>query len=101
MTGPLDDDDARAALRKAALAHRRPPLDRLLAPRNLGRYRGYGEMLDAIDKLAARGARVEEVGRSVRGEPLLAVHLGAEKPDARTRTAVVMSGVHPTEWIGV
>ncbi|HVY49466.1 MAG TPA: M14 family metallopeptidase [Minicystis sp.] len=95
------DVDARTALTQAVVAHRRPPLARLLEPKGLGRYRGLGEMFDAVDRLVARGARVEEVGRSVRGEPLLMLSLGAPTPDARTRTSVVLAGVHPNEWIGV
>src|SRR4029079_10755148 len=39
------------------------------------------------------------VGHSVRGEPLIAVHFGSEAEDART--AVVLAGVHPIEWIGI
>lgn len=77
------------------------PLARLLEPRGLGRYRGYREMLSAIDRLVARGATVAEVGKSVRGEPLLAVHLGARTISSRTRTTVILSGVHPIEWVGI
>jgi hypothetical protein len=93
--------DARTVLTTAALAHRRPPLARVLEPRGLGRYRGLGEMFDAIDRLAARGARLEQVGQSVRGEPLLAIHVGDTSPSARTKTSVVLAGVHPSEWIGI
>ena len=77
------------------------PLARLLEPRGLGRYRGYGEMLAAIDRLGHRGATVAEVGKSVRGEPLLAVYLGERTISSRTRTTVILSGVHPIEWIGI
>jgi hypothetical protein len=95
------DLDARSLLGAAVRAHKRPALSRLLEPRGLGRYRGYGELLDAIDHLAERGARVVPIGRSVGGEPLLSLHLGAERVDAHTRTSVILSCVHPIEWIGV
>jgi len=96
-----DDSDPRAALHAAVQNHRRSPLSHVLSRRGLGPYRGYSEMLEAIERLAERGARVFKVGQSVRGEPLFAVHVGPEKPDARTRTSVVLSGVHPNEWIGI
>jgi hypothetical protein len=96
-----DDSDPRAALRASIQNHRRSPLSHVLSRRGLGPYRGYAEMLEAIERLAERGARVIRVGRSVRGEPLFAVHLGPENADARTRTSVVLSGVHPNEWIGI
>ncbi|MGK4003061.1 M14 family metallopeptidase [Sorangium sp. So ce1036] len=67
----------RAALRAALFVHRRTPLSRLLARRGLGPYRGYGELLEALDRLADRGAQLSLIGRSVRGEPLLAVQIGA------------------------
>ncbi|MFO0592724.1 MAG: M14 family metallopeptidase [Polyangiaceae bacterium] len=65
----------------------------------MGTYRGYGELLDAVDRLGARGARVVQVGRSVKGEPLLCVEFGSTS--ARARTAAVLAGVHPNEWIGI
>ncbi|WP_437708984.1 M14 family metallopeptidase [Sorangium sp. So ce448] len=71
------EEQGRAALRAALFVHRRAPLSRLLARRGLGPYRGYGELLEAIERLADRGAQVTLIGRSIRGEPLLAVHLGA------------------------
>lgn len=83
----------------AAERHRKPALARTIAPRRLGAYRGYGEMLDAVERLGERGADIAEVGRSVRGEPLFAVRLGSQEPKART--AVVLAGVHPIEWIGI
>jgi hypothetical protein len=93
------ETDGREVARAAAEKHRRPALARTIAPDGLGSYRGYGELLDAIERLGERGARLREIGRSVRGEPLLSVHLGSESP--RARTAVVLSGVHPIEWIGI
>jgi hypothetical protein len=97
----VDESDPRQVLEETIRAHRRTPLSRTLSPRGLGPYRGYAEMLEAVAQLAARGARIAIAGRSVRGEPLFAVHLGVAQPDARTRTAVVLSGVHPNEWIGI
>jgi hypothetical protein len=91
--------DALAALDAALVAHQRPPLVRTLGRGGLGPYRGYGEMLAAAERFVQRGARLEILGRSVRGEPLFALHLGSRRPEART--AVVLSGVHPMEWIGV
>lgn len=93
------DSDGREVARAAAEKHRRPPLSRTIADARLGAYRGYAELLDAIERLGERGARLREIGRSVRGEPLLAVHLGSEDPKART--GVVLAGVHPIEWIGI
>ncbi len=92
-TSPLMSNDALAALRAAILVHGRSPLGRELSPRGLGPYRGYGEMLGALERLVMRGARLEQIGRSVRGEPLFAVHLGSEKSGART--SVALSAVHP------
>lgn len=93
------ETDGREVARIAAEKHRRPALARTIAEDRLGSYRGYAELLDAIERLGERGARLREVGRSVLGEPLLAVHLGSEAPNART--GVVLSGVHPIEWIGI
>jgi hypothetical protein len=98
-TSILVENDGREAARAAAEKHRRPVLARTLLPRKLGAYRGYGELLDAIERLAERGARIRQIGRSVLGEPLFAVHFGSEAPDART--SVVLAGVHPIEWIGI
>jgi Zinc carboxypeptidase len=141
-------EQGRAALRAALFVHRRAPLSRVLARRGLGPYRGYGELLEALDRLADRGAQLSLLGRSVRGEPLLAVHLGggrgtpggrpageigapegaptegaggrlangrpagaaplrrahadgAAAPGERQRTTVILSGIHPLEWIGI
>jgi hypothetical protein len=96
---PPTDPDARAALRAAILAHQRPPLATVIEPRGLGPYRGYGEVLAAIERLVDRGARLAQIGRSVKGEPLFALHLGSDDPGART--GVTLSAVHPSEWIGV
>lgn len=90
---------AQGALRAAARAHDRPSLARVLRPKGLGAYRGYGELLGAIASLADRGARLRQIGRSVRDEPLFALHLGSDRPSART--SVILSAVHPNEWIGI
>ncbi|WP_438004318.1 M14 family metallopeptidase [Sorangium sp. So ce321] len=74
------EEQGRDALRAALFVHRRAPLSRLLGRRGLGPYRGYGELLEALDRLADRGAQLSLIGRSVRGEPLLAVQLGAAGP---------------------
>lgn len=92
---------ARAVLRATIAAHRRTPFSEAVAERGLGPYRGYAEKLEAIDALVERGAELAVIGRSVRGEPLFALHLGAGREDRRARTAVVLSAVHPMEWIGV
>lgn len=94
-----DDRDGRDVARAAAEKHRKPALARTLQPKRLGAYRGFAELLDAIERLGERGARVRQIGASVRGEPLFAVHVGDPSPSART--AVVLAGVHPIEWIGI
>src|SRR5262245_57713172 len=93
------ESDGRQVAREAAEKHRLPPLVRTIGPSKLGTYRGYGELLDAIERLGERGARIREIGRSVRGEPLLAVHLGSD--DENARASVVLGGVHAIEWIGI
>ncbi|APR86134.1 Carboxypeptidase T [Minicystis rosea] len=95
----LSDAVALEALRLAQRAHRRPALAPLLEGKRLGPYRGYGELLDEIEILVERGARLSLLGRSVRGEPIFAVQLGVSRPNART--SVTLSAVHPIEWIGV
>jgi hypothetical protein len=89
-----------AALHDAVRAHDHPQLANTLGPKRLGDYRGYGEMLAALEALEKRGARVREMGRSVRGEPLFVVELGA-KATPSVPTSVVLSAVHPIEWIGI
>lgn len=74
----------------------------MLAARGLGPYRGYAEVLSEIERLGAReGYDVQQIGRSVEGEPLIALHLGQRSRGTLARTAVVLSGVHPMEWIGI
>ncbi|MBI4701163.1 MAG: hypothetical protein HY744_08400 [Deltaproteobacteria bacterium] len=95
------EPDCHAALERAIAAHDRPPLGEILARRGLGPYRGYSAMLREIRELAASGARLEALGRSVQGEPLLALCFGARRPDPSMRTSVILSGLHPMEWIGI
>jgi hypothetical protein len=99
--GPRTDDDALAVLRAAVDAQRGPPLAGVLVPRGLGPYRGYGEVLAALLALAERGARVARVGRSVRGEPIFALVLGARPGAHNVRPTALVSALHPNEWIGV
>jgi hypothetical protein len=87
-------------LHDALRAYDRPILAQMLTQKRLGDYRGYGEMLGAIEKLENKGARVREMGRSVRGEPLFVVEVGA-KAKPGIPTSVVLSAVHPIEWIGI
>jgi len=88
-------------LNRAWAKHLAPPLAPVLAARGLGPYRGYAEILDQIEALVARGYRLEVLGRSVEGEPIFALCLGAEARGSLARTSVVLSAVHPLEWIGV
>jgi predicted deacylase len=59
-------------------------------------YRGADDVAASVRGLAGRGVTVEEVGRSVRGEPLLAVTIGRDGP-----ASAILAGIHPIEWIGV
>lgn len=78
-----------------------PPLAPVLEARSVGPYRGYGELLEHIQRLGRTGYRLETIGRSVEGEPLFALHIGKEPRGTLVRTSVVLSAVHPMEWIGV
>ena len=57
-------------------------------------------MLGALERLEKQGARVREMGRSVRGESLFVVEVGA-KAKPGIPTSAVLSAVHPMEWIGI
>lgn len=92
---------ARAALRRAIERHDAAPLEPLLAARGLGPYRGYAATLRHLDHLAQSGYALHTLGKSVEGDPLFALVLGASPHGDLTRTTVVLSGVHPTEWIGI
>ena len=89
---------AEQALAQAIDRHRAPPLALELTRRGLGPYRAYGEMLLAIRELSHRGASLEVIGKSVKGEPIFALGVG---PAEAKRTTALVSGLHPTEWIGI
>lgn len=89
-----------SALHAAALKHDQPQLAPTLGRRKLGDYRGYGEILAALEKIEQQGARVREVGKSILGESLFVVEVGP-KGKANTPTTAVLSAVHPIEWIGI
>jgi hypothetical protein len=67
----------------------------------LAPYRGCQELLEACSSLASRGAAVEEIGRTERGRPLLAVRVSPRPPESGEASTAVLSGIHPLEWIGV
>jgi hypothetical protein len=101
-----------ALLEQAIARHRAPPLAPALVARGLGPYRGYVEMLETMRALVQKGYRPFSIGRSVEGEPLVALHLGREPFSSRHlasaeprstlfRTSVILAGVHPNEWIGI
>ncbi len=103
---------ATALIEQAMARHAAPPLAPALVARGLGPYRGYVEMLGAMRGLVEKGYRPHTIGRSVEGEPLVALHLGREPFSSRHlssaeprstlyRTSVILSGVHPNEWIGI
>lgn len=105
---------ALAALRAAIDRHQREPLAPSLRARGLGPYRGYGAMLEAIGHAVAAGADLSRIGRTPGGEPIFAVGLGPGRPGTSGRGAatssrdlrttpgtVVVSGLHPLEWIGI
>lgn len=98
QTAVLGPAAAAEALSAAAQRHHAPTLALELERRGLGPYRGYGEMLAALSDLARRGAAVDVIGRSVREEPIFALIVG---PRDAKRTTVLLSAIHPTEWIGV
>jgi hypothetical protein len=69
-------------------------------PPRYGGYGGYRRIFERLGRLAARGARVESFGRSTGGEPLWAVHLGAE-PEAARRRVLYFANLHAQEFVGV
>jgi hypothetical protein len=85
-------------VRRALERQRSEPLSSILKRRGLGEYRGYAEMLTALRELEQRGARLDVIGDSVGGEPLIAVTIGNR--DSK-RTSAVLSGLHPMEWVGI
>jgi len=78
-----------------------PRLAPVLDARGVGPYRGYSELLEHIQRLGRAGFRLETIGRSVEGEPLFALHIGKEPRGTLVRSAVILSAVHPMEWIGI
>jgi predicted deacylase len=104
VLGDAKDIEPGRALDVAVKKHAEGPLGPITRSRGLGPYRGYGELLVAISHLARRGARLLSYGRSAEGEPLFALHFGRAEtlaPRSHARTAVLLAGLHPSEWIGV
>ncbi|MFO0548548.1 MAG: M14 family metallopeptidase [Polyangiaceae bacterium] len=90
------------ALSRAKLRAAAEPLAPALAARRLGPYSGYLGMLERIEHLVtSSGYRLLDIGRSVQGEPIFALHAGPEPRGSLLRSSVILSGVHPIEWIGV
>lgn len=111
-TERTDAQGARADLERTIARHHAPPLGPVLGARGLGPYGGYAETLARIGRLVDKGYRIHRIGRSVEGEPLFALHVGAEPftslhlsgaapKSTLVRTTAVLAGVHPSEWIGV
>jgi hypothetical protein len=61
-------------------------------------YRGYAEQAAGWLALAAAGARIDVIGHSAAGAPLVALRMG--DPGAPL-CSVMLAGLHPIEWIGV
>lgn len=61
-------------------------------------FSGYRAWLERLQRAEEAGATLVSLGESVRGEPLLGVHLG---DPSSARCSVVLSGLHPMEWIGI
>lgn len=108
VLGDTKEGDAREALEASIRRHDAGPLAPITRKRGLGPYRGYAELLREVANLVDRGGRLVRYGRSVQGEPLFALHFGRVSADddgraspLLSRSAVVLSGVHPTEWIGI
>ena len=91
------DADAIQALNRAVEVHPGSGLASVLRRRELGEYAGYAGMLRRVRGLREAGARLELVGASVCGEPLLCVALGPRDAPAST----LVAGLHPMEWIGI
>ena len=95
------EKDPEAAIVETIARYDADPLAASLASRRLGNYRGYVELLRRIQSFVERGAELVRFGRSVEGDSLFALSFGAPRTDRLTRTSVVLSGVHPSEWIGI
>jgi len=108
-----------ALLEQAISRHAAPPLAPALVARGQADLPARLVMLGALRSFIDKGYRPFQIGRSVEGEPLLALHLGKQPfsdggvaggawPTAAGqprgtlyRTTVILSGVHPNEWIGI
>ena len=67
-----------------------------------GRYRSYRGIFEAVDRLRARGALVEMLGRSAGGEPMWTVRIGATGDAAPPRARVLyLANLHAQEFVGV
>jgi hypothetical protein len=68
-------------------------------------YPSYGRALSLLQRIYERGkdagAALRVYGHSVKKEPLFALTFGPEPRGALTPTTVVLSVVHPMEWIGL
>jgi hypothetical protein len=84
----------------------RIPLSEVIASRCLGPYRGYAEMVDALasqceDRKDA-AIRLSVLGASVDNLPIFAVRVCKQGiREHELPTTVVVSGLHPMEWIGI
>lgn len=76
-----------------------PPEPPVSAVNSIARgFAGYRAWLERLQRAEEAGATLVSLGESVRGEPLLGACLG-ERSSARC--SVVLSGLHPMEWIGI
>jgi hypothetical protein len=68
-------------------------------PSRYGPYRSYRGLWEQVEAVRARtGGRVEAVGRSLGGEPLWALTMGAPAP---TRRVLYLANLHAQEFVGV
>ena len=86
------------ALHEALMRHQDDPRLSRDVPTSWGAYRGYAELLSAIDTLRERGARVTTPGKSVEGEPIVRIEIG---PASSAQRSLILGGIHAMEWIGV
>lgn len=79
----------------------------LLAARRIVGYLGLGEVEERLERMRDRGARVFSAGTSVRDRTIWGVEIahpaarGGNGSAGTRATSIVVSGVHPIEWIGV
>lgn len=98
---PVAVDTAATLLARTIEKYDATPLGPALGARGLGAYRGYAELLRHVGRLSDAGFRLTTIGKSVEGDPLFALVLGEEPHGQLGRSSVILSGVHPMEWIGV